>query len=1000
MKNNYIFLWVMSSFFVANSTHYCSGAERDFVHRGVGHTRPYSSMLSDPKSVSVDFPIQFVALTGFSGRVPLAWTAATEPGLLGYNIYRSLSPTSNYTQIASLLTQLYFIDESVNDGILYYYTIRADYQFYGNDYSDIVSATAITDGYQIQSVYQTVSPTIDGIISPGEWDIAAKVNIIFPGLSGDVPFYVQNSDHYLYLAVDDVLNTALSGNDGVGFFIDEDNSDTWSPEAGDEGLIQVYWNSGLGMTLNQFIPFHGEWPNSISSESAYPVAGVTQGISYQSGHVQCEIAIDMSGSPFQLSPGASAGFFIYALNSDGGNFTASWPQETAQKLDPITSGYGWAHGPFSYGHLILGSESHEPFWADIDKDGDVDVIDVQLVAAHWNTHEYEPDFNKAYDIDDDGDVDVFDIQRVAAWWNKPLPGSGSLPKQASESVLHADDRIGEQSQFGLSTLTQELSVAVDPIGVVLSEGEKCTLNVVIENSVNLGSFEFDITYDASIIRAEHATIGDFLASTGRSPFPVGPDIDNSSGRLVFGAASLGENTGPEGSGILASVIFSARKTGNTTLDLQNVQISDIYGNVMAVQTMQNGQVTVHENIIGTEWEAQNAGIGNHLLSVDVVSEQVVWIMGESCILKTVNGGVNWTEVTGNLEPFRFLSGFAFCADSAVVAAFDTDQQKSMLYKTTDGGTNWNLVYDQGGVIHALKFFDKKHGLALGDPVDASWLILNTDDQGDLWHPIQNPPESSDDEWSFPDRACFWPDDQSGWFVSSHGRIYQTANQGMSWTSLQIPDSPELGTLALDHFGNALVGQDNGNRIIRTKDYGNSWEETTSPAGSIIHHMNYFYHLFWVLIDQDIFITSDEGSSWKFIASASSALRDLDFYMDSNGLYAWAVGHDGTILKYAPESSVRVDEGISTMPGQYHLSQNQPNPFNTATRIRFSLEEPGYTTLKIFNLNAQQVDVLVQSYLNVGSYVFDWKPRNLPSGVYYCVLVADKKLAYRKLVYMK
>ncbi len=65
------------------------------------------------------------------------------------------------------------------------------------------------------------------------------------------------------------------------------------------------------------------------------------------------------------------------------------------------------------------------FWADVDDDDDVDIIDIQLVAAHWNTKAGEQNYNSRYDVDNEGagdeDIDIIDIQLVAAWWNKPIP---------------------------------------------------------------------------------------------------------------------------------------------------------------------------------------------------------------------------------------------------------------------------------------------------------------------------------------------------------------------------------------------------------------------------------------------------------------------------------------------------------------------------------------------------------------------------------------------------
>jgi len=67
-------------------------------------------------------------------------------------------------------------------------------------------------------------------------------------------------------------------------------------------------------------------------------------------------------------------------------------------------------------------------WDDGDLPGDVncdcavDIVDIMLVAGHWNTSVGDDDYSPAYDLDGDGDIDIADIMLVAVHWGETCTG--------------------------------------------------------------------------------------------------------------------------------------------------------------------------------------------------------------------------------------------------------------------------------------------------------------------------------------------------------------------------------------------------------------------------------------------------------------------------------------------------------------------------------------------------------------------------------------------------
>lgn len=116
--------------------------------------------------------------------------------------------------------------------------------------------------------------------------------------------------------------------------------------------------------------------------------------------------------------------------------------------------------------------------------------------------------------------------------------------------------------------------------------------------------------------------------------------------------------------------------------------------------------------------------------------------------------------------------------------------------------------------------------------------------------------------------------------------------------------------------------------------------------------------------------------------------------------------DQTDQDYSASLISGVDEdGTGNVPHEYHLAQNYPNPFNPSTQISFGLPANSYTTLTVYNLLGQPVQVLADGHLAAGSYVVTWDGRGtdghpVASGLYLYRLVSGDFRQTRKLMLLK
>lgn len=109
-----------------------------------------------------------------------------------------------------------------------------------------------------------------------------------------------------------------------------------------------------------------------------------------------------------------------------------------------------------------------------------------------------------------------------------------------------------------------------------------------------------------------------------------------------------------------------------------------------------------------------------------------------------------------------------------------------------------------------------------------------------------------------------------------------------------------------------------------------------------------------------------------------------------------IDHDGKF-----EYSQAVEVTVGSVPKVFALEQNYPNPFNPSTTIGFTLQESGFTTLKIYDAIGREVTTLVNENLDAGIYyqkIFD--ASKLASGIYFARLTTLGKMQMKKLLLLK
>jgi hypothetical protein len=89
-----------------------------------------------------------------------------------------------------------------------------------------------------------------------------------------------------------------------------------------------------------------------------------------------------------------------------------------------------------------------------------------------------------------------------------------------------------------------------------------------------------------------------------------------------------------------------------------------------------------------------------------------------------------------------------------------------------------------------------------------------------------------------------------------------------------------------------------------------------------------------------------------------------------------------------------------VPTYFVLEGNYPNPFNNITTLAFALPHATNVTLKVYDVNGQEVAEVVNGWTVAGRYEVPFDASELSSGVYVYELKAGEFKATGKMVFMK
>lgn len=269
-----------------------------------------------------------------------------------------------------------------------------------------------------------------------------------------------------------------------------------------------------------------------------------------------------------------------------------------------------------------------------------------------------------------------------------------------------------------------------------------------------------------------------------------------------------------------------------------------------------------------------------------VNDEVVWVSGSrGTVGRSLDGGKTWQWiVVKGYEKTDFRDIEAFNAQTAIIMGI---AEPAKILKTSDGGENWKEVFTdstKGMFLDAMDFYDNKHGIVVGDPIDNKFYIAKTNDGGNSWKKtpgiMQSKAVSGEGCFASSGSNIHYFRNKDFLFVSGGtvSRLHDDAG-GRPLPILQGKESTGANSIAVRSDGPRvansfiIVGGDFANdkdttlNCVLTNDGGHTWEHPTTPPHGYRSSIAYISNKKLLCCGTSgVDLSTDSGITWRLIST--------------------------------------------------------------------------------------------------------------------------------------
>lgn len=399
--------------------------------------------------------------------------------------------------------------------------------------------------------------------------------------------------------------------------------------------------------------------------------------------------------------------------------------------------------------------------------------------------------------------------------------------------------------------------------------------------------------------------------------------------------------------------------------------------------------------VSAQWQPINNGLGSlQIKGLGVAGNDLIAVTADQGLYVSNNNGDSWTVHPQNatLPNFNINSslydwftfngmmiygqGILASINGSIVANIPINgiANNNFTSWNNDFGSNGETILgtNGGGVYYASNFSS------------TSWTQI---------------PGLNGNALSVTGLAIYTPDNDDYLLVATNDGMYISPANSLSNLS---PFNTGLGSNVIRNLVGQIALTQNGVYLLPDDNGLTSGWQTLYPSGdfrtmvfdSLGGKMYFFGNNVGIVFNGNTPANEDlTGITGGTITSCAVK------YLGQSGGYIYVGTETGGVFRKQFVITSVDDEMIAD---KFELHQNYPNPFNPSTTISFTIPQPEFVTLEVYDILGNEIATLVNEYKPAGTYDVQFSTLNnqLSSGMYFYRIQAGQYSEVKKMILAK